>query len=87
MQTGLFLRAGLYRYPQYAQQIFLWEQDLALTVMQENGILPSLCLPSLVFVLSLRPEVKGRDKLIKVRPFWRLASRRLEKGGLGEGAR
>lgn len=38
-------------------------------------------------VLSSRPEVKGQDKLIKVRPFRRLASRRREKegGGAGEG--
>lgn len=34
-------------------------------------------------VLSLRPEVKGQDKLIKARPFRRLASRRREKGGGG----
>lgn len=31
-------------------------------------------------VLSWRSEVKGQDKLIKARPFRRMASRRREKG-------
>lgn len=87
MQTELFLRAGLYRNHQYAQHM---SPGAGPGPHSDAGQWDSASPPSpkpRLSVLSSRPEVKGQGKLIKVRPFRRLASRRREKegGGAGEG--
>lgn len=87
MQTELFLRAGLYRNHQYAQ---LMSPGAGPRPHSDAGQWGSASPPApkpRLSVLSSRPEVKGQDKLIKVLPFRRLASKRGEKegGGAGEG--